>query len=49
MNKNWPNDLRIDYKPPFNLLKLIEKDFDFEELEKFESFLEIENDELLSI
>jgi hypothetical protein len=47
VNKNWPNDLRIDYKPPFNLLKLIEKDFDFEELEKFESFLE--NDELLSI
>ncbi len=26
VNKNWPNDLRIDYKPLFNLVELIEKD-----------------------
>jgi hypothetical protein len=40
VSKNWRNDLRIDYKSPFNLLELIEKDLNFEELEKFESSLE---------
>ncbi len=31
MNKNWLNDPIIDCKPPSNLVKLIEKDLDFEE------------------
>jgi len=39
MNKNWSNDLKIDCKPPFNLMELIEKDLDFEEFEEFEAFL----------
>ncbi len=47
MIKNWPNDLRIDYKPLFNLVEFIEKDLDFEKLEKFESSLE--HDEILNI
>jgi len=33
VNKNWLNDPRIDCKPPSNLIELIEKDLDFEELE----------------
>jgi hypothetical protein len=47
VNKNWPKDLTVDYKPLFNLMELIEKDLDFEKLEIFESSLE--QDELLSI
>ncbi len=48
MNKSWPSDLIIDCKPPFNLVELIEKDFDFkEELKEFESSFEW--DELLDI
>jgi hypothetical protein len=31
VNKNWLNDPRIDYKPPSNLVELIEKDLGFEE------------------
>jgi hypothetical protein len=27
------NDFKIDYKPPFNLVEMIEKDFNFEEFE----------------
>ncbi len=44
MNKNWPNDLRIDFKPPSNMVEMIEKDFDFEEFES--SF---EQDEIVDI
>jgi hypothetical protein len=47
MNTNWPNDLRIDCKRPFQLVKLIEKDLDFEELEKIENYFK--RDELLDI
>ncbi len=37
--KNWSNDLRIDYKPPSNLVKMIEKKLYFEEeLKSFEVF-----------
>ncbi len=36
MSKNWSNDSRIDFKPPSNLLEVIEKDLNFEGLEKFE-------------
>ncbi len=36
MNKKWPNDPRIDCKPPSNLVELIKKDLKFEEeLENF--------------
>jgi hypothetical protein len=46
--RNWSNDPRINYKPPFNLVKLIEKKFNFEkELEEFEGSLK--QDELLDI
>ncbi len=44
MRKNWPNDLKIDSKPPSNLVELIEKDLNFEEFEN--SF---EQDELVNI
>ncbi len=44
MKKSWPNDPRIDCKPPFNLVELIEKDFDFKELKEFEG--SFEQDEL---
>jgi hypothetical protein len=47
VSKNWPNDLRIDYKPLFNLVEFIEKDLKFEKLEKFENSLE--QDENLNI
>jgi hypothetical protein len=47
VRKNWPNDFRIDSKPPFNLVELIEKDLDFEEFEKFES--SVEQDGLVNI
>ncbi len=30
VNKNWPNDSRIDCKFPFNLLEFFEKDVDLE-------------------
>ncbi len=36
MNENWLNDAIIDYKPPSNLVELIENNLDFEELEEFE-------------
>jgi hypothetical protein len=39
MNKNRSNDLKIDYKSPFNLMELIGKDLDFEKFEEFEGFL----------
>jgi len=48
VKKNWWNDLRIDCKPFFNLVELIEKDLDFEyELEKFEG--SFERDEFLDL
>jgi hypothetical protein len=47
VRKNWPNDFRIDSKPPSNLVELIEKDLDFGEFEKFES--SFERDELVNI
>ncbi len=31
VNKNWPNDLKIDYKSPFNLVELIENNTKLEE------------------
>jgi hypothetical protein len=43
----FDDDPRIDYKPPSNLVELIEKDLEFEELEEFESSMEW--DELLDI
>jgi len=36
MSKNWLNDPIIDFKPPSNLVELIENNLDFEELENFE-------------
>ncbi len=47
MNKNQSSDSRIDCKPPSNLVELIEKDLNFEELGKFEGSFEW--DELLDI
>ncbi len=35
VNKNWLNDPKIDCKPPSNLVEMIKKDLDFEELEEF--------------
>jgi hypothetical protein len=29
-SENWPNDPRIDFKPPSNLVEMIEKDLDCE-------------------
>jgi hypothetical protein len=40
VRKKWPDDFRIDSKPPSNLVELIEKDLDFEEFEKLESSFE---------
>jgi len=34
VDKNWPNDPRIDYRSPFRLIKLIEIDVNLED--KFE-------------
>jgi hypothetical protein len=47
MNTNWPNDPRIDCKLPFQLVKLIKKALDFEELENFEN--SFKRDELLDV
>jgi hypothetical protein len=48
VNKNWPNDSKIDCKPHSNLVKMIDKDLDFEEkLKKFEG--SFERDELVDI
>lgn len=44
MRKNWPNDPRIDFKPPSNLVEMIEKGLYFEEFES--SF---EQDEIVEI
>jgi hypothetical protein len=46
--KNWPNDLKIYCKQPFNLVELIKKDLDFEEEWK-ELEGSFEGDELLDI
>ncbi len=35
VSKNWLNDPKIDCKPPSNLVEMIKKDLDFEELEEF--------------
>jgi hypothetical protein len=48
VNQNWPNDVRVDCKPLFNLVELIEKDLGYEELEEFEDSFE-RHDELLNI
>lgn len=40
MSENGPNDLRVCYKPLFNLLELIKNYFNLEELEKYESSFE---------
>jgi len=46
VNKNWPNDPRIGYKSPSNLVEFLEKDVDLkEELEEFEN--EFERDEVV--
>jgi hypothetical protein len=43
MNKNWPSDLRIDWKSLCNLVEVIEKDLKFkEELKELERVLEEE-------
>jgi hypothetical protein len=48
VNKNWPNDFRIDYKPSFNLVRMILKDLYFEKyFKKFEGIFEW--DELVNI
>ncbi len=47
MNKNWPNDIRIDCNPFFDLEELIEVDAELEKLENFEKTFE--TDELLRI
>ncbi len=41
VNKNWPNDPRIDYQSPFRLIELIETDVNLgEEIEYFERAFE---------
>jgi hypothetical protein len=46
VNKNYPNDLRIGYKSPSNLVEFLEKDVGLkEELEEFEG--EFERDEIV--
>ncbi len=46
VNKNWPNDPRIGFKSPFNLVEFLEKDVNLEErLKKFED--EFEKDEIV--
>jgi hypothetical protein len=48
VNKNWPNDPRIGYKFPSNLMEFLEKDVDLKkELEKFEG--EFERDEVVEV
>jgi len=48
VDKNWPNDPRIGYKFPSNLMKFLEKDVDLKkELEKFEG--EFERDEVVEV
>jgi len=48
VNKNWPNDFRIDCKFPSNLLELFERDVDLEEeLEVLKG--EFENDEFIEV
>jgi hypothetical protein len=41
VNKNWPNDSRIGWKSPCNLVEFLEKDVDLEEeLKEFEDEFE---------
>ncbi len=48
VNKNWPNDPKIECKSPFNLLEFLERDMDLEkELEKFEG--EFQRDEVVEV
>lgn len=48
MNKNWPSDLRVDWKSLCNLVEIIEKDLNLkEELQEFERV--IEEDEVVDI
>jgi hypothetical protein len=48
MSKNWPSDPRVEYKLPFNLLELIQINFEFDdELENFEG--SFEHDEIIDI
>ncbi len=36
LSKNWPNDLKIGCSSTSNLVKLIEKNLEFENFEQFE-------------
>jgi hypothetical protein len=48
VNKIWPNDFRIRYKFPSNLLEFLERDIDLEEeLKEFER--EFERDEVVEM
>jgi hypothetical protein len=48
INKNWPNDARIHYKSPSNLVEFFERDVDLDEkLEEFEG--EFERDEVVEV
>jgi hypothetical protein len=48
VNKNWPNDSKITYKSPYNLVKLLERDINFKkEFEEFER--EFEKDEVVEV
>jgi len=41
LKKNWSNDSRNNYKPPSNLVEMIEKDLHLEDkLEEFEGSFE---------
>jgi hypothetical protein len=41
VNKNWPSDLRVDWKSLCNLVEIIEKDLNLkEELKEFERVFE---------
>jgi hypothetical protein len=42
MNKNWPNDVKVCCKAPFNLLELIDCEIDLKGLNEFESSFEHE-------
>ncbi len=48
VSKNWPNDLRVGCKSPFNLVEFIEVDQDIEEeLEQFKG--NFEKDEVFEL
>jgi hypothetical protein len=48
VNTNWPNDLRVGYKPPSNLVKFLERDIDLKEkLGEFKN--DFERDEVVEV